>query len=349
MLILKSPRKYALLCVLTLCFLTPCLAGSEMFSGNTTSFIPIIPSDKDFPRRSAAPEFFHFPQVSNKYISPDTSPGEGDYTLLTFSAKQAVNYSVNISAAYDLFPEDEIFIGAVYGAYLMANGTWLIAAQPGSLVTGERTNIFLGCGQNTSTFSWKPLGLANSTGGIAVAGNGSHICVVYLEKFLTDEGDEKDWPIRWVKYFSSTNYGETWENGTIWDCSAWDTTKFSGISMDVTSGGYFECMWGFANSSSQPFKCGTIWETRKYGSGAWSNAQNLTAFANTGVWATAPQVMFNHITNVLYALITYHYRLMKLSFMHLKTVQRRIGQARGHWRRVSPKTCPHEFSVQSMM
>ncbi len=285
------------------CFLTSGYFGLNTFVEKDELRIDEDLPAIDLPHTAAAPEFYNCPQVSSKYISPETTPGEGDYTLLTFSPDQAVNYTVNISAWYDPFPSNSVFFLAKYGVYRMSNGTWLVAAQPGNLSIGEKRNIYLGIGQTPSSIFWQPLGLANNTDGIAVAGNGSHISVVYLEKAIEDAGPVNSWPVRWVKYFASADYGATWENGVLWDCSLWNNTKFSQISMDVNSTGFFECMWGFSNSSADAFNCGTIWEARKSGSGSWSSAKNLTSFTGPTLWAVAPKVMYNHSSNVLYVCV----------------------------------------------
>ncbi|MHA1755769.1 MAG: hypothetical protein ACTSVV_03290, partial [Promethearchaeota archaeon] len=158
------------------------------------------------PINTAQSEWFIPPTLNRKYFSPDTTPGEGDSVLYYFAVEFDDTYEVNISAYYDPidnYPYSTFSEWIVSSAYLMPNGTWLIAAVRS--ISDELGEIIFGMGLNTTTFKWKTVGYLNSTEDIAIAGDKSgKIRIVYPEK----NGLNRNFT--GIVCLYSNDWGETW-------------------------------------------------------------------------------------------------------------------------------------------
>ncbi|MHA1847660.1 MAG: hypothetical protein ACTSYS_07425 [Promethearchaeota archaeon] len=261
-----------------------------------------MPGNWVFPEASGGLSFVIIPAASQDFISPDASPGEGDSTIISFSVDHEANVSLNISAFYEpLSYSSRTYEDAA--AYYMSNGTWLVALVEERAVPSDRKDLVLGIGSDASSFEWMSIGQVNVTDGIAVAAEGDKIRVVYLEKGISGVGEVGAWPIERVGYFSSDDFGRTWVNGTLLDCSSWNDTRFSHVSM-VSFNGTFTAAWGFSNTSDVNYWRGesTIWESHHSGNvtESWSIPKNLTCFSNHGVHAYEPRLLVNKTSGVLY-------------------------------------------------
>ncbi len=254
-------------------------------------------------QHSAGLAFVSIPAVSQRYISPVTTPGEGDTTILSYSVNHDVNFTVNISSYYEPINQRSSFYTKEVAAYCMPNGTWLVVAVPARIGSGDPTNMMLGTGTSASNLTWRDVGLVNYTAGMAVAATGQRIAIVYIEKATSGTGEWTTWPSRWVKYFLSDDFGTNWQGGTIWDCSAWANTWLTGPSLAAWNGN-FSCAWGFSNTSASGLKqaMSTTWMSAHAGpaSSPWTSASNLTCFALQGMHTSWPQLIQNQNNGTLY-------------------------------------------------
>ncbi len=251
--------------------------------------------------KAATLEFIQVPSVTAKYIMPGDNSGATNFTIYSFSTNYEVNYTLDIYAYYEPITYQGIF--DPISAYLLPNGTWIIVAEQGNPTMYAPATILVGVGSNASNLVWHSVGKMNASQAreeIAVAGNGTAIRVAYLERNAT--GYVSSSPIKWVNYFASDDYGATWTNGTLWDCSESEEDWCPGITL-AAYGNTFECMWAFANCSTgfgDKYNLATVWESRDQGTG-WSQAKNLTALEGNHTYR--PQAFYNQNNGLLYVAV----------------------------------------------
>ncbi|MBD3188037.1 hypothetical protein GF325_14465, partial [Candidatus Bathyarchaeota archaeon] len=295
-------------CKLTILLGISCISMLTMQFMMTHDQDPVFSMDKQGKRTdwvldtSSGVSFVQLPRVSQKYISPDTTPGQGDSTIFSFSVDQAVNFTLNVSAYYEPMNLPFLFPIQDSSAWFLDNGTWLVACIEDRLNPTDERDIILGIGENAKDLKWKTVGAANITNGMSIAVHGDTITIVYLEKGSTGMGDPDDWPVERVRYFISEDFGNSWVNGTLWDASGWTQAWFSGITLEVYQGN-FSCAWGFANASeSMKREQSTIWESRHSGSAGepWTTPTNLTCLGYQSVHAYRPKFLQDHVSGMLY-------------------------------------------------
>ncbi len=290
-----SLKKTIALGILIVLFFSSIISTIDSNTLPTKSTTPLSP-------KRASLAYVQIPSVTKKFIVPDDPNGINNFTIYSFSANYEVNYTLDIYAYYEPITHEGIFNPC--SAYLLPNGTWIVAALVASPVPFAPATVLVGIGNNASSLIWHTLGQFNITSGvkeIAVAGNGTAIRVACLER-MEYPGSA---PIRCVNYFASDDYGETWTNGTIWDCSSSEKNWCPGITL-AAYGNTFECIWAFANCSSEyseRYNYPTIWESRDQGTG-WTQAKNLTALE--GKLAFWPQAFFNQSNGCLYVAVNNH-------------------------------------------
>ncbi|MGQ4874123.1 MAG: double zinc ribbon domain-containing protein [Promethearchaeia archaeon] len=245
-------------------------------------------SKNDINVKSSQSIWFILPTLSSKYFSPDTSPGEGDTVLYYFATEIDEKYSLNISAYYDPidnFPYTYLGPSIISGAYLMPNGTWLIAAIQYNFTTLEKLIIF-GKGTNTTNFKWKTIGNFNNTQYIAIAGDYSgKIRIVYPEEYGLNR------KFKGIICYYSDDWGKTWNHKEIFNyTSLYNSTTFYGISIAAFSG-TFTCAWSASVLDvGNKVDNATIVATQEIG-GIWSAPKNVTAITEPA--SRFPQVIYN--------------------------------------------------------
>jgi hypothetical protein len=247
---------------------------------------------------SAGVMFVSLPALSQKYISPDTTPGEGDSAMLSFSVDHDVNYTVQIDAYYEpIRLPPGVFSIEDGGSYLMDNGTWLVTVIKEIDDYGAR-DLSLGIGEDPANLTWRNVGLTNLTESIALAASGSKIRIAFAER----NGTMTSFP-SWIRYFASDDFGQTWTSGMLMNLVS-SPGWISGMSMDV-AGDNFILVWGFSNTteySSIKGSMGTVWESVHTGSAGspWTTPENLTCFVNNNVLAYSPRITINHTSGEIY-------------------------------------------------
>ncbi|MHA1734141.1 MAG: hypothetical protein ACTSU5_19540 [Promethearchaeota archaeon] len=232
--------------------------------------------------------------MNAKYFSPDVTPGTGDTVLHYFSVNNASDYNLNVTAYYRAINRQTSFGGSSHylGAFRMDNGTWFVVMNELDITTGARSLVF-GIGPNASTLEWHDIGPVNYTVLFRVAAVDEKLRVVYFEP------DAAETHVEYVRCYTSNDYGQTWFNETLWNCSAWGDVWLPSMSLGI-HGGTFECLWSFSNisiSSQDAKNLTTIWECRDAGAG-WSTPGNLTALEGENGYA--PQVFSNGTLYVAY-------------------------------------------------
>ncbi|MHA1756478.1 MAG: sialidase family protein, partial [Promethearchaeota archaeon] len=225
------------------------------------------------------------PTLSRKYFSPDASPGQGDTVLYYFAVDTTEDYILNISAYYDPidnFPGLLIDDYVKSAAYLMSNGTWLIAAIIYNLTIQENQLLF-GYGVNATDIKWKSISIINETQHLAIAGDESgKIRIVYYEQsgvYRLFKG---------VICFSSNDWGKTWSNITFIDYTNNSLLKFYGLSIAAFKGN-FTCVWSATLDNFE--ENASIIITQEINN-SWSTPENLTIITDIG--PLYPQVFYNH-------------------------------------------------------
>lgn len=225
------------------------------------------------------------PTLSNKYFSPYTTPGNGDNVIYTFSINETRQFNLSISAYYDTIDNypGSSFGEATSSSYLLENGTWLIVGIQTNLSYPNIENyLIMGIGSNPHNFEWKLVGEINETSFIDIAGNESgSIQIVYGE----ETGLYRDF--KGIKYFESTDWGESWINGTIANYTGMSDLYFHGISITEFNGN-FTTMWSIDNTTrEEAYMC----FSQKVLDNEWRDPANLTAL--DGFSTYAPQLVHN--------------------------------------------------------
>ncbi|MFX1499550.1 MAG: hypothetical protein ACFFDH_01145 [Promethearchaeota archaeon] len=258
------------------------------------------------PKASQSASWFINPSVSNKFISPEKSPGFSDTTLYSFAITESKNFTLKISCYYDPIENyPGIFLAGENipsNAYLMQNGTWLIVIQDIDY-TATKQDLWLGIGTNKTNFQWQKIGIVNFTtsDSIAVAADESgEIIVVYREEYGVYESFDG------LKYFSSDDWGTTWNNGTLMNFTEWDKEGwgFHGLSMSAFDGN-FTAAWSISNVTGGSYKNATIWTSVHDPIHKWSPPRNLNALKDMA--CLAPQVFYNRTNGNGSLYIAYNY------------------------------------------
>ncbi len=279
-------KKYAILFIclfIVLCF-TP-FSNLLLQTGDE-----IEAESHSIPKVSQSTSWFLFPTVSNKFFSPEKTPDFSDTTLYSFAIDEAKNFTLKVSCYYDPINNypGVLSIGEALhsNSYLMKNGTWIIVVKD-NVLGAIKKDLWLGIGTNATNFQWQKIGVVNSTDDeeIAVAADESgEIKVVYREASGVYEN------FNGLKYFSSDDWGKTWTNGTLMNCTGWDTLEFYGLSMSAFDGN-FTAAWSISNVTGDAYNKATIWTCIYDPNGGWTTPNNFTALE--GEACVAPQVFYN--------------------------------------------------------
>ncbi|MFW9989701.1 MAG: hypothetical protein ACFFC3_13680, partial [Candidatus Odinarchaeota archaeon] len=222
------------------------------------------------PKASQSVSWFLSPSVSNNFFSPENTPGFSDTTLYSFAIDENKNFTLRVSCYYDPL---ENYPGTllqnfpvISNSYLMENGTWIVVGQDIDYAAPNQ-DLWLGIGTNATNFQWQKIGMVNDTSAeeLAVAADESgEIKVVYREASGVFEN------FNGLKYFSSNDWGNTWTNGTLWNCTGWDNIDFYGLSMSAFDGN-FTVAWSWSNVTGDSYKNATIWTSVHNPIDGWSS------------------------------------------------------------------------------
>ncbi|MHA1734350.1 MAG: zinc ribbon domain-containing protein [Promethearchaeota archaeon] len=281
--------------------------------------------------RGAAFNWVIVPSVTNRYFSPDTTPGQGDTTMYYFAIDDTQNYEVNLTSYFRTINFSGYLTGYSAG-YLMPNGTWLVLFSVSDTASGEN-QFWLGYGEKMSSMQYKKVGRYNSTKMVALAANGTTIQVAYVELAGLGAADFKG-----LKYYESADWGDTWSGGTIADFSDSPYLSFSGVDVEAF-GDEFECAFSVCNvSGTTPnrYRFNTIWQANTTGN-IWNPAGNLTTLV--GTYASAPQVMVNRThDNGTYYLAFNQYESDKVTSRVFELGDGVGAQETAYWNLTSPST-----------
>ncbi len=274
-------------------------------------------------KTSAPLAWYQLPTLSNKYFSPDSTPGYADTTTYSFSITQDCNYTLNISAYYD--PINTYFdeFGGIKpieywnsSAYYTQNGTWIIALhEPKDPILNIGGYLTLGIGTNASNIEWQRLGEVNMTEYVAIAADESgRIRVAYTEDYGVDTT-----PFWGIKYFASDNWAKDWTNGTLFESTnSWrNNGKYYGLSVGEF-GGNFTYVWSLSNLSST--STSTIWVCQEDPiDSVWTIPKNLTALE--GYFGTAPQLFYNRTNNNGSIFLAFNHYIPSWGYMNMTILQ----------------------------
>jgi len=239
-----------------------------------------------------------YPNLNKKTFTPDTTPGTGDSAIYSFSVSSEANYTLNITAYYDIIKEFTFTSDYenIYpcGAYLLPNGTWYI-------VDSEGSNYYLGIGTNSENIIWKKImnkALFNTD--LAIAGdNKGEIRIIYTNKI---ESAPKIYDYL-IECLSSDDGGESWTRSIIKNYSfVPEDFAIRGLSVAEFNGN-FTYMWGLYNMFNYE-----IWVAQENSTNViseWSQAGKLTSLENKN--CTYPQVFYNYTDDDGTLLVGYNY------------------------------------------
>jgi len=237
-----------------------------------------------------------YPNLNRRVFTPDTTPGVGDSVIYSFSVDSEADYSLNITAYYDLidqFNPSYTFDGIYPSAgYLLSNGTWLVVDKSSS-----ESMYYLGIGNDSEDFVWnrifeipKEYSVHVNDLDIDVAGNAETGEIRVVFDLAQGEGSPGH-----VQCYSSDDWGKSWNSDTLANyTSVTQSFTIRGISVAEFNGN-FTYMWGLYNGSDYEIWAAQENSTDTNPDTQWTEARRLTALENIN--STHPQVFYNTTNN----------------------------------------------------
>ncbi len=237
------------------------------------------------------------PSFSERIFNPNTFSNTTNNIIYSFSVNKDAIFQLDVFSYYEPIIRDGLF--TPNAVYFLNNGTWLVLGIEEPIGGGFPQRLWLGIGENAEVMKWSLVTTVNATSGFAIAANSESIRIIYAEKEINKTLDSD--PVLYVKSQISHDWGKTWIENTLLDCSIYPENSFFGFSM-VANDTDFIGVWSFSDVSiNEPelikFNRTSLWVTYSNGN-EWMVPNNYTLLPNIRV--TAPKVFLNQSSGELF-------------------------------------------------